>query len=167
MSETHAIHCYEYVNRPYGAVSEALVKDAVGLFERATTSATGRAHSLVSTLKVRIAGFEVGKKVVVEVKRVDRHAHAPGHMAPEATQLQIDWRAETATALFPAMHATLTIYPLGPNETQLDLQGTYDPPGGAFGDVADRLLGHRIADASVHTFLESLAQRVSEELPPA
>jgi len=167
MSEAHAIHCYEYVNRPYAEVAPALVHDAVGLFERATTSATGRARALVATLKVQIAGLEVGKDVVVHVTRVDRHARAPGGIAPEATELALEWRAETGAALFPAMRATLTVYPLSADETQLDLRGSYDPPGGVLGDLADRMLGHRIAEASVHTFLGALAHRVSEELAPA
>jgi len=166
MSEAHAIHCYEYVNRPYEEVASALVHDAIGLFQRATTSAAGRAHALVSTLKVRVAGLDVGKDVVVRVTRVDRHAPAPGHIAPEATELAIEWHAESAAALFPAMRATLSVYPLSPTETQLDLRGVYAPPGGVVGDVADRLLGHRIAEASVHTFLGALAQRVGEELVP-
>ena len=166
MSEAHTIHCYEYVNRPYVEVATALVHDAVGLFERATASATGRARALVATLKVQVAGLEVGKNVVIHVMRVNRHARAPGHMAPEATTLDLEWRAETGAALFPAMHASLTVYPLSSGETQLDLRGTYEPPGGALGDVADRMLGHRIAEASVHTFLGALAQRLSEELTP-
>lgn len=167
MSEPHVIHCYEYVNRPYEEVAGALVHDAVGLFQRATSSATGRANALVSTLKVRVAGLEVGKSVVVHVRKVDRHAHAPGRIAAEATELALEWEAETGAALFPSMRATLTIYPLSPSETQLDLDGTYAPPGGVLGDVADRVLGHRIAEASVHTFLGALAHRVSEELTPA
>lgn len=166
MSEAHAIHCYEYVNRPYSEVATALVHDPLGLFQRATTTATGRANALVSTLKVRALGVEVGKNVVIHVTHVDRHAHAPGRLAPEATTLEIEWRAETSAALFPSMRATLSIYPLSPTETQLDLRGTYEPPGGVLGDVADRLVGHRIAEASVHTFLDALATRVGAELAP-
>jgi hypothetical protein len=85
-------------------------------------------------------------------------------MAQEATRLDLEWRAESAPALFPTMHATLTAYPLSPGETQLDLAGTYEPPGGVFGSVADKLAGQRIAEASVHAFLDALASRLNEEL---
>ena len=162
MSEAHRIHCYEYVNRPYEEVSEALVLGAVGIFQRATSSAAVRATSLVSKLKVTVAGLEVGKNVVVRVLRVDRHAKV-GQTMSEATRLELEWHAETGRALFPSMHAALTAYPLSPSDTQLDLEGEYDPPLGILGDVADRLLGHRIAQASVHQFLEDVAGRLAAE----
>ncbi len=162
MTEANRIHCYEYVNRPYDEVSEALVLGAVGIFQRATNSAAARATSLVSKLKVTIVGLEVGKNVVVRVLRVDRHAHVP-RIASEATELELEWHAETAQALFPSMHATLTVYPLSPTETQLDLDGKYNPPLGILGDVGDRIVGHRIAEASVHKFLEDVAGRLTAE----
>lgn len=163
MSE-HAISCYEYVNRPFEPVSDALVNDAVGIFERATKSASSRAEALVSSLKVSIAGFEVGKDVVVRVTRVSRDATAPKHLGQQATTLELEWQAETNTALFPSMRATLSVYPLSATETQLDLRGSYTPPAGLFGSVADKLVGHRIAEASVHRFLEEIATRLSVEL---
>ena len=158
------IQLYEYVNHPYEQVSAALVRDAVGLFQRATTTATGRADSLVTKLNVKIGGFEVGRNVVVHVLKTNPEAKPPGHIAEKATEFEIEWHAEKAAALFPAMRATLTVYPLSPNETQLQLRGEYDPPGGIFGTVADRLVGHRIAEASVHSFLDALARRMNEEL---
>jgi hypothetical protein len=164
MSNAQEIHCYEYVTQPYDKVGRALIDDGVGIFARATSSATSRARALVSTLHVSIGGFEVGKDVIIDVKHVDTHASAPGHIAPEATQLDLEWRAETSPALFPKMHATLTAYPLSQGETQLDLRGTYEPPLGVLGSVADRAVGHRIAEASVHAFLDALARRLNDEL---
>lgn len=164
MSES--LHCYEYVNRPYDAVREALAHDASGTFERATTTATGRASSLVASLKVSIAGLEIGKDVVVRVTKIDRHASIPGKLASEATRIELEWHADSNRALFPSMHAELLVYPLGSGETQLDLTGTYDPPGGVFGTVADKLVGHRIAQASVHRFLQEVAARLSADLAP-
>ena len=158
------LHCYQYVNRPFDAVREALVLDAVALFERGTTSATGRAHALVSKLKVSVAGLEVGKDVVVKVTRVDRQAHVAGRVASEAVTFDLEWKADSSASLFPSMKATLSAYPLGANETQLDLVGHYEPPGGVVGSAADWLVGHRVAEASVKRFLDDVAQRLSEEL---
>ena len=80
----HRIHCYEYVNRPYERVSEALVLGAVSIFQRATQSAAARASSIVSTLKVDIGHVEIGKDVVITVQRIDRTAHA-SRLGTEAT----------------------------------------------------------------------------------
>ena len=157
------LHCYEYVNRPFERVRSALADDAVGLFERATQTAAGRARALVSTLKASIAGLEVGKNVVIRVTGV-QPVEAPGHIAPGALRLDLEWQAETGATLFPSMRASLLAYPLSATETQLDLRGTYDPPGGVLGSAADRLVGHRIAEASVHRFLNEVASRLSQEL---
>ena len=51
-------------------------------------------------------------------------------------------------------------------ETPHDLRGTYEPPGGLLGSAADILVGHRIAEASVHRFLDEVASRLSQELVP-
>lgn len=158
------LHCYEYVNRPYAEVRDALVHDAVGVFERATQTAAGRASALVSNLKVEIAGLEVGKNVVIRVTGVHPEKEAPGRLASDAIRLDLEWHAETAAALFPSMRASLLAYPLSATETQLDLRGTYDPPGGLFGNAADRIIGHRIAEACVHRFLDEVASRLSQEL---
>lgn len=158
------LHSYQYVNRPFEAVRDALIVDAVGLFERATQTASTRAHALVANLKVSIAGLSVGKNIVVKVRRVEPHAEAPGHLANAAVRFELEWEAETASSLFPSMKASLLAYALGPNETQLDLRGHYEPPGGVLGSAADWLVGHRIAEASVKRFLDEVAARLSEEL---
>jgi len=158
------LHCYQYVNRSFEDVRDALIVDAVGLFERGTQTAKGRAHALVSNLKISIGGLDVGKDVVVRVKRVDPHVDAPGHVSGDAVSFDLEWQADTNAGLFPSMKAKLVAYALGPNETQLDLVGHYQPPGGVLGDAADRLVGHRIAEASVKRFLDDVAGRLSEEL---
>ncbi|MGH7285213.1 MAG: hypothetical protein ACRELY_27135 [Polyangiaceae bacterium] len=167
MSEQHEIQCYEYVNRPYDRVSAALIDDAVGLFRRATRGASKRADALVATLKLHVAGFEVGKNIVIRVKHIDASGSAPGNLAPEATRLAIDWEAETNAGLFPSMRAELAVYPLSAEETQLDLRGTYTPPGGILGNAADRLVGHRMALASMHRFLDDLSDGLRRELEEA
>jgi hypothetical protein len=145
-------------------VRDALLSDALAVLDGATQSAAGRARFLVSTLNVSIAGFEIGKNIVIHAKYIAPHAEAPGHLSPEAIRFEIEWKAETGAALFPSMRAELLAYPLGPNETQLDLRGVYEPPGGVVGSAADWLVGHRIAQASVHRFLEEVSTRLRAEL---
>jgi hypothetical protein len=161
---TRELHCYEYVNRPFPQVRDALIHDAVGVFERATQTATGRANALVASLKVKVAGLDVGKNVVIRVTRVEQDAEAPGHVAPGAVRFDLRWEAQTGAALFPSMRASLLSYPLSASETQLDLRGVYEPPGGVLGSAADWLVGHRLAEASVHRFLAEVADRLGAEL---
>jgi hypothetical protein len=144
------LHFYQYVNRPFDAVREALVLSGIQFFER---------H-----LHVSIAGMEVGKDVVVKVKRVEPHVEAPGHVASDAIRFDLEWQAGSDASLFPSMKAKLLAYALGPNTTQLDLVGNYEPPGGAVGQAADWLVGHRVAEQSVKRFLDDVAGKLSEAL---
>jgi hypothetical protein len=156
------LHCYEYVRVHFDRVREALLSDAVGLFERATHAATGRARAIASSLKVSVAGLDIGKNVVIRVTGI--HPHAEGEqLSSRAIRLDLEWHAETSKSLFPSMRASLLASAFG-DETRLDLRGTYEPPGGVLGSAADQLLGRRIAEASVHRFLDEVASRLREEL---
>jgi hypothetical protein len=58
------------------------------------------------------------------------------------------------------MTATLDVYALGPGETQVDFHGEYVPPLGVVGTAIDALVGHRIAQATVHRFVQEVAERL-------
>ena len=160
MSKT--IRCYDYVNHRYEAVRDAVVKDPVALFRAATKSASSRAEAVAVALRVDIAGVEVSKDVVVAVKKV---AEEPGKAKkPQRTVLTLEWEAAKSPRLFPFMQAELAIYPLTATETQLDLRGEYEPPLGPLGKALNSLVGHRIAEASVHRLLEDVAEHLRSTL---
>ena len=66
--------------------------------------------------------------------------------------------------LFPLMKADLSIYPLTATETQLDFKGLYEPPLGLLGKAVNAMVGHRIAEVSVHRFVSDVAQYLRETL---
>jgi hypothetical protein len=164
MSEPHELRCYEYVNRPYAQVRDALRADPAGIFERATKGAASRAHDLAASLHVDLGGVEIGAEVAITVEAIDEVAESPMGHAP-MTKLKLSWKAAKAAGLFPSMAAELSIYGLSKDETQLDLHGRYTPPLGALGSALDSLVGHRLADASVHRFLADVASLLKAELP--
>jgi len=59
--------------------------------------------------------------------------------------------------LFPLMKGELSIYPLTSTETQLDFSGEYEPPLGALGKTMNAIVLHRVAEASVHRFINDVA----------
>jgi hypothetical protein len=63
------------------------------------------------------------------------------------------------------MSADLEVAPLDENLTQLTLRGRYEPPLGAVGRRIDRLLMHRVAEASVRAFLGRLVSTLSVTEP--
>jgi hypothetical protein len=161
MSEPRNLHCYEYVTVEYEKVKDAFARDATGIFQRATASATSRAHELASTLRVGVGALEIGADVRITVRSVSERASALGD---PKTQLEIAWTAATAAGLFPSMEATLSIYPLSAHETQLELDGRYRPPLGVVGNALDAVVGHRLAEASVLRFVQDVAARINREL---
>ena len=161
MSERRELHCYQYVNVPYEKVRDALKTDATGIFRRATATAASRAHELVSTLRVGVGALQIGADIDIEVRGVHEKASALGD---RTTVLDLAWTAANATALFPSMEATLSIYPMSDRETQIDLHGRYKPPMGLVGEAIDAVVGHRVAEASVLRFIQDVAARINVEL---
>ena len=85
----------------------------------------------------------------------------------EVTVVPIKWQATSSPGLFPGLEADLQVAAIGPMFTQLTLRGHYDPPLGTLGRQIDRLLLHRVAEATVRSFMrrlaESLTKTVSED----
>jgi hypothetical protein len=156
MTKGRHIRVFDYVNHPYEAVRDVLKANAAAAFARATTRAAQRAEAVASQLHVSIAGIDVGKDIEISVKKVEE-TPAAGRNSP-VTHVQFEWKAKESPGLFPLMHAELSVYPLTANETQLDFSGSYDPPLGVLGSALDAVAGNRIADASVHRFVNEVAE---------
>ena len=80
------------------------------------------------------------------------------------TRVPLRWQARDTPGLFPAMQAELKIYPLSFTETQVELSGHYDPPMGVLGSAVDAMVGHRLAEASVHRFVRAIVERLRQDL---
>jgi hypothetical protein len=159
---SNEIRTYEYVNHPYDQVREALLADPLAVFRTATHSAADRARSVAAALKVNVAGVEVGTEVDIRVGAAIESAAEPGRMP--STRIPVEWEASKRPGLFPLMRAELSIYPLTATETQLDFGGTYEPPMGAVGGALNAVVGHRVADASIHRFLSDVAHHLRSTL---
>ncbi|HEY8090766.1 MAG TPA: hypothetical protein VIF09_23050 [Polyangiaceae bacterium] len=165
MSEPRKLRCYQYVNRPYGAVRELLRERPLEVFQRATTSAAARADAIAASLHTAIAGVEVGVDVRIHVHAIQDEQGIAG-VAP-LTCITLAWEATRGAALFPVMKADLSFWPLTPSETQLEIEGAYRPPLGVVGNAVDAAIGHRVAEATVHRFLDDVVEQLRRELPSA
>jgi hypothetical protein len=150
MNKSREIRCYDYVNRPYERVRDALRQDVARVFQSATKSAISRAESVATELRVDFGAVGVKADVEVCVKNVEDKFDA---IPSPTTVLSLQWEAKTMPGLFPVMRADLSIYPLTVTETQLDFLGHYEPPFGVLGKAINAIVGYRIAEASVHRFL--------------
>ena len=76
---------------------------------------------------------------------------------------RVTWTAVGATVLFPKLNAELLLAHVGRNLTRIALEGTYEPPLGFVGKMADRAILGRYADAAVRNWLDQLAEALVDE----
>ena len=164
MSKGREIRAFDYVNQPYARVSETVQKDALAIFKRATKVAEDRSRNVVASLSVKLGGFEVSKDIRIELGEVEEEVQSEHSELARATRIPIEWRASDRPGLFPAMKGFIRIYPLTFTETQVELVGNYDPPMGLVGSAVDAVVGHRVAEASVHGFVRAVVEKLRHEL---
>jgi len=156
------IRSYDYVNHPYAAVRDALVKDPAAVLRAATNAAASRARAVAAALRVNIGPLDISAEIDVRVGEISEQTHdAP--ISP-VTRIPLEWSAAQRAALFPIMNAELSVYPLTATETQLDFLGRYEPPLGIVGGALDAIVGHRIAEASVHRLVADVAIYLREHV---
>jgi len=158
------IRCYDYVNHPYERVRDELKQNALMVFQSATKTAASRAQSVAAELRVDFAGIGVKSDIKIDVKRIDEKA--AGSASIPSTKLTLQWEAARLPRLFPLMKGELFVYPLTATETQLDFSGVYKPPFGTVGKTVNAIVGHRIAEASVHRFVGEVAGYLRQALRP-
>lgn len=109
----------------------------------------------VLTLDLGVAGAAMSVPVTVEVGDSNTRT---------ATEVPIALRASHHAGWFPRFRGAVRVEAVGPLESILRLEGTYETPLGALGDVADRtVLGHA-AQRSLRSFLERLRSDVLVEI---
>ena len=81
-----------------------------------------------------------------------------------ATRLWLEWVTVRNPRLFPSMRAIFALYPRSDTETEIELQGDYEPPADKLGATLDRALLHRIAEAAVGRFVQDVAGWLREDL---
>jgi hypothetical protein len=101
-------------------------------------------------------GGRLRRPVQLVAQRVpDEHEPGRAHDA-----MEIDWTA--GTRFFPDFHGALRLRIESVDHTRLTLEGTYQPPFGAFGRVFDLLLGRRIARATMRELLRRLSDAMEQ-----
>jgi hypothetical protein len=164
MSQSRKLRCYQYVERPYADVRDLLHGRTREVLQRATGSAVARASGIGASLHAGAVGVDIGVDVRVHIQSIKDEQGVAG-MSP-VTRIGLAWEAQHATPLFPVMHAELSFWPLMSTETQIELEGSYQPPLGLVGSAVDAAIGHRLAEAVVHRFLGDLVEQLRRELPP-
>ncbi len=149
------LHVYAYVEAPFDLIGRLLADHAVEILQHATDDAAEQAGMLSRTLRVEVGGFSVSRDVTIEVGDFE-----PREVTRSVVPLR--WHAATGRLLFPSLAADLEVSSVSfdPPLTQLTLDGSYEPPLGLLGAGADRMLLHRLAEATVHRFVHDVADQL-------
>ena len=96
-----------------------------------------------------------GKSRLVNVHFRDLAADGgPAHLA-------LRWEAiGPGGELFPTLDANITLSPAGAHATTLTLIGVYRPPPGNLGGELDQVVLRRVAEATIHTFVNRIADAI-------
>lgn len=113
-------------------------------------------EGIAALVRVGPLGAAPGISRLVEVRF--RSLAAQDHRAGLA--LRWDVRG-VGGSLFPVLDADLVLTSAAENKTMLTLAGTYRPPLGGLGAEIDRLILHRIAEATIRNFLNRIASALA------
>jgi len=77
--------------------------------------------------------------------------------------LAMRWEASGGSGrLFPVLDADITLVADTDDAILVGLEGVYRPPAGAAGQMLDRMVLHRIAAATIRSFLSQLAAAIED-----
>ena len=114
------------------------------------------ADNEAAELRLRVGPEVWGRRVIGKTVRVEL---GPPRECGDRVVTALRWRGtDAAGAIFPDLDADLELAPLGPGLTQITLQGRYQPPLNVIGRGMDRLLMHRVAQATIRAFLRRLGE---------
>lgn len=146
---TMLLHDFTYVPLPAQVVCDRILADRGDWLSPLAAAAMDEGEALRLRVGPLVVLPMLGKTVTVEVGRPITRG--------DVTLVPLTWHATTTPGLFPVLSADLEVAPLDGDLTQLTLNGRYEPPLGAIGRRLDRLLLHRVAEASVRSFLSRVA----------
>jgi hypothetical protein len=133
------------IDRDFDEIRARVRADPRGLI----TASAGAAYRHGERMSMRLtplAGLpRIGKAIAVDL--------AEPYEREDRLVVPMHWWAPGATRLFPHLDGDLEFEPLGAKTSQITLMASYDPPLGLVGRRADLLLLHRVAEASIRSFL--------------
>jgi hypothetical protein len=142
------------IDRPFTAVRDELVASGPAWLGESLVAAYEEGEQLSLRVISSIGPIRVGKRVWAELDAMV--------VKPDRVTQPLRWRASGATGLFPAMVAELEFTPMGTSMTSISFMGRYVPPLGPLGREVDRMLLHRLAEASVRALLSRVVERFSD-----
>lgn len=142
------VYYFVHVSQPFEVVERRLL-DQVNLLGGFADAAYREGEKLRDKVGVGRDHPVVAKTVRLMIGTPLRGGHQ--------TTVPFAWEATGTPGLFPRLDADLILAGIGPDLCQIALRGTYAPPLGYLGRALDRAVLHRLAEASVKSFVDRIA----------
>jgi hypothetical protein len=111
------------------------------------------AYSSEATGLTRVGAMGLSKLVRVQARELAWTDKTAG--------LAIRWEATgSGGGLFPVLDADIRLAPAGDHVTVLTTTGSYRPPLGSLGEALDRVILHRVAAATIRSFVAKVAAQI-------
>jgi hypothetical protein len=119
-----------------------------------STSRDAYSHGTARVARVRAAGLS--KLVRIQIRELSGTTECAG--------LAMRWEATgPGGGLFPLLDADIRLAPAGRHATMLMLAGVYRAPLGSLGEALDRAVLHRVAAATIRSFVSRVAAEISHQ----
>ena len=146
---------FKIIDRPYEEVAAALAAGAGAVLEEALRATRREAERLKAGIghpgwpPVLSAGLELRT--------------GPVRDRDDAMLVAFGWESAREASLLPRLDADLEVAPFGAQATALALRGRYEPLGGILAQSLDRVLLHRLAEATMRSFLDAISLGLTAE----
>jgi hypothetical protein len=132
----------ETIDQPYALVLQAMLGDPGKWLPGLARDAADR---LVTDLTVRVGSARVARSVEVDV--------TPPTIYPDRCEICVAWKAAEDAAFFPELAGAFELEHIGPAQSRLSFEASYQPPARVLGQLVDRRFMHRAAEVSVREFV--------------
>jgi hypothetical protein len=143
------------VKQPFRAV-EARLLDPAHEWAHGLEGSTGQ--DLLVKVGAHVSGVPLYRTVRLRI------GPSAVRVAADRILVAVSWETSDGPALFPRLDGHLEVEACGPGETRLALNASYAPPLGAVGEALDRMLLHRLGEATLEDFVRRLAAALESEV---
>jgi hypothetical protein len=142
---------------PAAQVERALLDHPPDWLAEMAGAAQRRGDDLLTEVGVGVGplGTRLGRRVAVQLGEPVRF--------PSMTSLPLTWEPIGLEGLLPRLDADIELGSLGEDRTQLAVSARYRPPLGVVGRAVDRVLLHRVAEATVKDFLDRVGAAITSQ----
>jgi hypothetical protein len=149
------VRYYVELALPARRVEYAMLDSPAGWLSTVAGEAQRRGDRLLSEIGVGPLGPRLGRRVTIRVGQPVRF--------PSMTSLPLTWEPVGLEGVLPRLDADIELGALGEDRTQLAISARYRPPLGVLGQTVDRVLLHRVAEATLKDFLDRVATAITSQ----